>query len=194
MTLGLVWAQARGGVIGHDGAMPWHVPEDLAHFREVTREHPVLMGRATWDSLPDRFRPLPGRDNLVLTRTPGWAAPGAVVVRDLADAEAALAGRDAWVIGGAQVYALLVDRADRLEVTEIDLDVPGDAFAPAVDPAVWTADAGAPSEWRRSRTGPRYRFVRYLRTGDPAPRIPAADAPAPPARPRTDAGRTGPGR
>jgi dihydrofolate reductase len=164
VTLGLIWAQARGGVIGHDGRLPWRLPEDSAHFREVTTGHPVLMGRATWDSLPDRFRPLPGRENLVLTRSPAWSAPGAVVVTSVADAVRALAGRDAWVIGGAQVYADLLDQADRLEVTEIDLDVPGDTFAPAVDPEVWTVSAAdPPSGWHESGTGLRYRFLTYHR-------------------------------
>lgn len=160
--LGLIWAQARGGVIGHDGGIPWHVPEDLARFRRLTLGAPVLMGRATWESLPDRFRPLPGRQNLVLTRTPGWTADGATVVADVDDAERALAGRDAWVIGGGQVYAALIGRADRLEVTEVDLDVPGDAVAPVVDPARWTAVATDPDEgWHTSTTGVRYRFVSY---------------------------------
>jgi dihydrofolate reductase len=162
VTLALVWAQARGGVIGAAGGIPWRVPEDQARFRQLTTGHPVLMGRATWDSLPDRFRPLPGRDNLVLTRARAWSAPGAVVVASVADADRVLAGRDAWVIGGAQVYAELIDRADRLEVTEIDLDVPGDTFAPPVDPGTWTAVATA--AWLESRTGPRYRFVSYRRS------------------------------
>ena len=77
MRLGLVWAQARGGVIGKDGGMPWHVPEDLAHFKAVTSGHPVIMGRRTWESFPARFRPLPGRRNIVVTASPSWAEPGA---------------------------------------------------------------------------------------------------------------------
>lgn len=169
MTLSLIWAQARGGVIGRDGAMPWHLPEDLARFRRLTSGHPVLMGRATWDALPARFRPLPGRENLVLTRSDRWSAPGATVVHGFDAARRALAGRDAWVIGGGQVYAGLVDVADRLEVTEIDLDVPGDAFAPAVDPARWTPDAVDPADgWHTSATGLRYRYVGYRRAGRPS--------------------------
>jgi dihydrofolate reductase len=164
MTLALIWAQARGGVIGHDGAMPWHLPEDLARFRRLTSGHPVLMGRATWDALPDRFRPLPGRENVVLTRSSTWAASGATVAHGVDDARRLLAGRDAWVIGGGQVYAALLDAADRLEVTEIDLDVPGDAWAPAVDPAVWVADAVEPvTGWHTSTTGLRYRYVTHRR-------------------------------
>src|SRR5690606_39050619 len=75
--VGLIWAEAAGGVIGAEGAMPWHVPEDLAHFKEVTMGSPVVMGRKTWDSLPERFRPLQGRENIVITRQQDWAAEGA---------------------------------------------------------------------------------------------------------------------
>ena len=164
MTLALIWAQTPAGVIGDHGAIPWHVPEDQARFRRLTTGHPVVMGRATWDSLPPRFRPLPGRDNVVLTRSAGWSAPGAVVVHDVDDARRALAGRDAWVIGGGQVYAAFLADADRLEVTEVDVEVAGDAHAPAVDPAVWTADAADPgSGWHTSTSGVRYRYVTYRR-------------------------------
>lgn len=164
MTLGLVWAQTPAGVIGHDGAIPWHVPEDQARFRRLTTGHPVVMGRATWDSLPPRFRPLPGRDNVVLTRSPGWDAPGAIVVHDVDDARRVIAGRDAWVIGGGQVYAAFLDDADRLEVTEVDVDAPGDAYAPAVDPAVWAVDVVEPADgWHTSSTGVRFRYVTYRR-------------------------------
>jgi dihydrofolate reductase len=164
MTLALIWAQARGGVIGHDGGIPWRLPEDQARFRRLTTGHPVLMGRATWDSLPERLRPLPGRDNVVLTRVPGWSAPGAVVVGSLEEAVRAVAGRDAWVIGGGQVYAAFLDLADRLEVTEVDLDVPGDAVAPPVDPARWrVATADPDGAWHTSTTGLRFRYLGYVR-------------------------------
>ena len=162
MTLGLVWAQTPSGVIGRDGAIPWHVPEDMAHFREVTDGHPVVMGRATWLSLPERFRPLPGRPNVVLSRDRSFVAPGARVAPSLEAAlavahdEAADDDPDAWVIGGAAVYAAALPLADRLEVTEVDLDVAGDAFAPELDPGQWEA---APGPWLTSRTGLRYRFV-----------------------------------
>ena len=85
MMVGLIWAEAHGGVIGADGGMPWHVPEDLAHFKEVTLGAPVVMGRKTWDSLPERFRPLPGRDNIVITRQQDWAADGARRAATVAD-------------------------------------------------------------------------------------------------------------
>ncbi|HOW96069.1 MAG TPA: dihydrofolate reductase, partial [Mycolicibacterium fallax] len=99
MTLSLIWAQSVSGVIGRDGDIPWQLPEDMAHFKELTLGHPVLMGRATWESLPPRFRPLPGRRNLVLTRDRAYRAEGAEVLTELP------ADLDGWVIGGAQVYA-----------------------------------------------------------------------------------------
>ncbi|MCB0926960.1 MAG: dihydrofolate reductase [Mycolicibacterium insubricum] len=155
MTLSLIWAQARSGVIGRDGDIPWQLPEDMAHFKELTVGHPVLMGRATWESLPPRFRPLPGRRNLVLTRDPGYRAEGAEVVTVLPT------GFDGWVIGGAQIYALALPLAGRCEVTEVDVDLPfrgGDAVAPVLDGS-WSVSAG---EWLTSRTGLRYRFCTYL--------------------------------
>ena len=128
--IGLVWAQTPAGVIGDAGTIPWHVPEDLAHFREVTSGATVVMGRATWQSLPERFRPLPGRRNVVLSRDAAFEAPGATVRDDL---DAALAAApDVWVIGGGAVYAATIGRADRLEVTVVDLEVPGDTTAPVV--------------------------------------------------------------
>lgn len=155
--IGLVWAQADGGVIGADGGMPWHVPEDLAHFKEVTLGAPVVMGRRTWDSLPERFRPLPGRENVVITRQGEWAADGA---RRAGSLEEALEGlEEAWVIGGAEIFRQAMPDADRLEVTELDLDVDGDTFAPSTEG--WrVADTG---EWLTSRSGVRYRFRRYER-------------------------------
>ena len=186
LRLGLIWAQARAadggpGVIGRAGALPWHLPEDLARFRRITNGHPVIMGRATWQSLPPRFRPLPGRVNIVLTRGAGAAAPGsfegAVVVADVAaavvQAGAAVAGDgEAWVIGGAQIYAATLALADRLEVTEIGLTLDPtrepDARAPEID-ASWQVVATDPlvadggHEWHESTTGLRYRFVTYGR-------------------------------
>lgn len=163
--IGLVWAQSAGGVIGKDGVMPWHVPEDLAHFRQVTLGSPVVMGRRTWDSLPPRFRPLPGRRNIVVTRQPGWRAEGVEVAHSVRDAlalaaEAAEADELVWVIGGAEIFAAVIDRAERLEVTEINATIEGDTVAPAIAGS-W---AVAHSEgWRTSRAGLEYRFLRYER-------------------------------
>jgi len=135
MPLALIAAVARNGVIGDRGMLPWRLPEDLAFFRRSTQGHPVIMGRKTWDSLPERFRPLPGRRNIVVTRQAGWQAEGAVVAHDLAGALAqARAGRPddapAFVIGGAALYALALPEADTLMLTEIDRDVPGDTRFP----------------------------------------------------------------
>ena len=159
MTIGLIWAQAHDRVIGAGGVMPWHLTEDLKHFREVTGSDSVVMGRRTWESLPERYRPLPGRANIVVTRQEGWDAPGAQVVHSVDEALAAAGGAIVWVIGGAELYEQTLPRADRLEITEIDLDVDGDTRAP--DPGDgWTVDAG---EWRTGGNGMRYRFVTYTR-------------------------------
>src|SRR5665648_725620 len=120
LMLAAIWAQSTDGFIGRDGVLPWSVPEDMAHFRRLTDDQVVVMGRATWESLPDRFRPLPGRDNIVLSRHAVVLA-GASVVPDVAAALHAVAGRPAWVIGGAQVYAALLPHTDRLEVTDVDV-------------------------------------------------------------------------
>lgn len=161
--IGLVWARSTNGVIGADGGMPWHVPEDLAHFKQVTGDATVLMGRRTWESLPERFRPLPGRRNVVLTRDTAWTADGAEVVHDLA---VALDGTDetVWVIGGGQVYAAALERADHVSETVIDVDEPGDTVAPTLDGAAgWSLVDDGP--WQESRNGGiRYRFLEWRRT------------------------------
>ncbi|MBT1583272.1 MULTISPECIES: dihydrofolate reductase [Curtobacterium] len=158
--IGMVWARSTTGVIGADGGMPWHVPEDLAHFKQVTGDATVLMGRRTWESLPERFRPLPGRRNVVLTRDATWTADGAEVVHDL---QAALdTDETVWVIGGGQVYDAALDAADHVSETLIDVDVAGDTVAPTLGEAAgWTlADEGP---WQESRTGTRYRFLEWQR-------------------------------
>ena len=155
--LSLIWAQAEGGVIGKAGAIPWHVPEDLANFKALTVGHTVLMGRATWDSLPERFRPLPDRRNLVLTRQAEWAGNGAERVASLAEATAVTDG-DLWVMGGGQVYAETIDAADELVVTEVGIDVDGDTFAPVIAPRWSIAET---TGWRESIKGIRYRIARY---------------------------------
>lgn len=155
--VGLIWAEAAGGVIGAESGMPWHVPEDLAHFKEITLTAPVIMGRKTWDSLPDRFRPLPDRENIVITRQQDWHVEG---VRRAANVSEAVRGLDrVWIIGGAEIFTQVIGDADRLEVTELDATVDGDAYAPAK--AGWRlVDEG---EWQTSRTGIRYRFLGYER-------------------------------
>ena len=131
----LIYARARNGVIGRSGALPWHLPEDLAHFKRCTMGHPVLMGRKTWDSIPQKFRPLPGRLNLVLTRQTNWQAPGATRVTSIEEATAQCPPNSAlWVIGGAELYALTEPLASQAVVTEIDADFEGDAYAPSLGP------------------------------------------------------------
>ncbi|SJN32594.1 Dihydrofolate reductase [Microbacterium esteraromaticum] len=155
--VGLIWAEAADGVIGAQGGMPWHVPEDLAHFKETTLGVPVIMGRRTWDSLPERFRPLPGRENVVITRDQDWHAEGARRAANIEDAVRSL--ERVWVIGGSDIFRQVIGQADRLEVTELDLAVAGDTFAPPKDG--WRlVDEG---EWQTSRTGIRYRFLGFDR-------------------------------
>ena len=161
--IGLVWAEAAGGVIGADGGMPWYVPEDLAHFKDVTAQHPVVMGRRTWESLPEGFRPLPGRANIVVTRSAQWASEGAQRAGSLDEAlEAAGDPERVWVIGGAGLFREAIGSADLLEVTELDLEVEGDTFAPPRDG--WRVVVADPAEgWHTSRRGIRYRFLRLER-------------------------------
>lgn len=158
--IGLIWAQARGGVIGRDGTMPWHLPEDLAHFKRTTDGCPVIMGRRTWDSLPPRFRPLPGRDNIVLTRQSGWQAEGARTAPSL-DAALALCAQAprVWVMGGAQTYALALPLADDIVITHIQADFEGDTFAPVLGPE-WQESA---RHSLTSASGPVLDFVTYRR-------------------------------
>lgn len=158
--ISLIWAQAVSGVIGDAGTIPWRLPEDLAHFKELTLAGAVIMGRRTWDSLPERFRPLAGRHNIVITRQPDWAAEGATVAHSLAEALTAAADASVWIIGGGEIYRQAMPLADRLEVTEVDLDATGDTIAPPVDAAF---SQTAATEWLESRTGLRYRFVSYER-------------------------------
>ena len=153
----LVWAQSADRWIGKDGTMPWHVPEDLARFRALTSGGTVVMGRRTWESLPDRFRPLPGRRNVVLSRTV-TDLEGADVVASPDEALALAAGEDLWVIGGAAVYAAFLPLATRLELTELDVVVDGDTPAPRV-PEGWRTAALDPHDgWAASSSGTRYRF------------------------------------
>lgn len=136
MKLHMIYARAANGVIGKDGVMPWHLPEDLAHFKQLTSGCPVIMGRKTWDSLPIKFRPLPGRTNIVITRNDDWQAEGAQRAGSLEDALAQAGDVSAiWVIGGAQIYAQAEPLATRAEVTEIAQDFEGDAHAPTLGPA-----------------------------------------------------------
>jgi dihydrofolate reductase len=159
-SLTLIAAVARNGVIGKDNRLPWHLPEDLGHFKELTTRHAVIMGRRTWDSLPVKFRPLPQRLNIVVTRDAAFRADGAMVVHSLPAAIAAAGNNQAFVIGGAEIYALALPLADRLEFTEVDIDCEGDAFFPTFDRNVWRETARAR---HTSANGLNYAFVTYQR-------------------------------
>ncbi|ONI83121.1 dihydrofolate reductase [Actinosynnema sp. ALI-1.44] len=150
--IGLIWAQSANGVIGRDGTLPWHLPEDMKHFRTVTAGTTVLMGRRTWESLPPRFRPLPGRRNLVLSST---TQEGAETFPDLEQALAAVCG-DVWVMGGAAVYEAALPRAQRIVITELREHFDGDTYAPKVD-----REPDVVGPWQESSTGLHYRFLNW---------------------------------
>jgi dihydrofolate reductase len=164
MQINLIWAQARNRVIGKSGTMPWHLPEDLAHLKRTTLGYPVIMGRKTWDSIPPKFQPLPGRTNIVLTRQTDWHVNGAQRSSDLREAllfceQLASKPSAVWVIGGAQIYAQALPLAHKVVVTEIDAAFEGDAFAPELG-----------KEWREvqreshvSSAALAYSFVTYSR-------------------------------
>jgi dihydrofolate reductase len=144
----IIAAVARNHVIGKDNQLLWHIPEDMAHFKALTAGHTVIMGRKTWESLPERFRPLPGRNNIVITRQGDYAAPGAGIAASLENAlELASTATIAFVIGGEQVYRLAMPLANRLEITEVALEPEGDAWFPEIAPGEWEsvtrADAGS---------------------------------------------------
>lgn len=152
MTVRMVWAQSRNRVIGAGGSIPWHLPEDLAHFRQLTMGSVCVMGRRTWDSLPDAFRPLPGRENVVLTSTP------LPEVRCLSSTSAVLSSYDDfWVIGGAAVYAAFLPHASEIHVTEVDADMDGDVYAPELT-VPWELTSREPQV---STTGLGFAFTRW---------------------------------
>jgi dihydrofolate reductase len=161
VRVSLIWAQARGGVIGADGGLPWHLPEDLGLFRRLTMGTTVVMGRRTWESLPDRFRPLPGRTNVVLTSDGEWSADGATRAGSV---EQVLAEHGScWVIGGGAVYAAFLPHADRVVITEVDLLVDGDTWAPALGEE-WRRTSRTPQDgWSSSSSGPRFAVTEYVR-------------------------------
>ena len=161
MRVSVVAAVSRDGVIGRDNAIPWHIPEDARRFRALTMGHPVVMGRRTWDSLPERFRPLPGRRNVVVTRNPDWHADGAERATSLDDALRLLEGEpQVFVIGGAGLYAEALAVADELLVTEIDAEVKGDVFFPTWDRATFREESREPHV---SEDGVEFAFVTYRR-------------------------------
>jgi dihydrofolate reductase len=155
----LIAAIAKNGVIGAHGKLPWHLPEDLKHFKNVTLGYPIIMGRRTWESLG---KPLPGRENIVVSRKAGYEAPGASVAATLAAAVAMCTGEPlAFVIGGAEIYAAALPLADGLVLTELERDFVGDTRFPAWDRREWRETQ---RESHTSLEGMRFDFVLYERS------------------------------
>ena len=153
----LVAAVAANGIIGRDGRLPWHLPEDLKHFKQLTLGHPVIMGRKTWESL--NGRPLPGRDNIVVTRTAGYEASGAAVASSLDAALALCAGEKVvFVIGGEQLFAESLPTAAGLVLTEIHRDYEGDVSFPPYDRSRWRESQ---REGHTAADGTKFDFVLY---------------------------------
>jgi dihydrofolate reductase len=157
----IIVAVAKNRVIGKDNQLIWNIPQDMAHFKALTAGHTVLMGRRTWESLPPRFRPLPGRRNIVISRQAAYAAPGAELADSLENALAlAAADETVFVIGGEQIYRQAMAVADRLEITEVDLAPAGDAWFPEIPASEWReTQKETPS--RESGTG--FSFITYRR-------------------------------
>ena len=154
----LVAAVAKNGVIGANGALPWHLSEDMQHFKKLTLNHPIIMGRRTWESFA---KPLPDREHIVISRKPGFEAPGASVASSLEGAIALCAGEPvAFVIGGAAIYAAALPLADGLVLTEIDRDYEGDTRFPDWDRKAWRVSQ---KETHTSDKGVRFDFVLYER-------------------------------
>ncbi len=157
----LILARADNGVIGRDGKLPWHLPADLRHFKALTQGSPMVMGRRTFDSLPGL---LDGRRHIVLTRDPDWREDGAEVAVSVEEAIRIANAPHISVIGGAEIYAQFMDRADRIELTEVHMEARGDTHMDPPDPAIWReavrldhgAEAGRPA----------YSFVTLRRRGE----------------------------
>ncbi len=158
MTVSLIAAIAAHRVIGNRGALPWRLPDDMARFKRLTMGNPVVMGRGTWQSMG---RALPGRHNVVLSRDPSLVIGGCTVVHSMEEAVSAVGPvRELFVIGGAQVYALFLPSADRLYITWIDAEVPGDAFFPEVPWEEWRIVA---EETAKPGSAFPHRFTDYER-------------------------------
>ena len=154
----LVYARAANGTIGKDGGLPWHIPADLKHFKEVTMGKPMIMGRKTFESFP---APLPGRRHIVLSRDSDWQAEGAEHVMSVPEALAAAGGEETAIIGGADVFMLFEPQAKRIELTQIHADYDGDTFMDAPDAERWAEVAREDHE--ASDDTPAFSFITYER-------------------------------
>jgi dihydrofolate reductase len=157
-SLKIIVATDKRGGIGIDNKLPWHLPEDLAHFKQITSGHPIIMGRKTFDSIG---RPLPNRRNIVISRNREWQHAGVECVDSLQTAQAAVAGQDAYIIGGAEIYKQALPLADELIITEIVEDFSCDAFFPSVSPQEWQEIARENHHSEAKQLN--YAFVRYKR-------------------------------
>lgn len=160
--IGLIYAATENGVIGNEGKLPWHLPEDLKYFKAVTQGKAVVMGRKTWESLPGAFRPLPGRLNIVLSRLTNLLCAGAFVVNSLEDALAKCSEQsEVWIIGGGELLELALPMADVIKLTSIEEIIEGDTYAPYLDPADWQMVNILDEQI--SSTGLRYSFETHVR-------------------------------
>jgi len=171
MQIKLIWAQAQERVIGKDGKMPWHLPEDLAHFKRTTQGSPVIMGRKTWDSLPAAYRPLPGRLNIIISRDRSTreklSQNGCQSFQNLHESLSfceQTGAQEVWIIGGAQIYQQALPLAHQVHITHIHAAYIGDTFAPALDPATWQASQCTHTP---TQSGIPLDFVRYERQSPP---------------------------
>lgn len=170
--LAQVWAQTPAGVIASDGDLPWDVPEDFAHFRATVKGHPIIVGRATWDSMPPAWRRNRTATSVVITRGDIEPKPGLAVAHSMDQAVQILAHEadpERWIIGGGQIYQLGMAVANLLVVSEIDVPEPTGTLtlAPRIDPDLWREETpGEVAGWRTSATGTRWRIRHYLRQGE----------------------------
>jgi dihydrofolate reductase len=163
MIVSLIAAVARNRVIGRDNRLLWHLPGDMRHFRETTRGRPVIMGRRTWESLPEKFRPLPGRLNVVVSGNPDYPVPGAVLAGALEKAVEKAernGGGEIFIVGGAELYRQALPFAGRLYLTEIAAEFAGDALFPEIDPHEWRQVSRSPTF---EEAGLAYAFAVYQR-------------------------------
>jgi len=157
----IIVAVAQNRVIGKDNQLIWNIPEDMAHFKALTAGHTVLMGRKTWESLPPRFRPLPGRRNIVVSRQADYAAPGAELANSLEEGLALAATNETvFIIGGAEIYRQAMPLADRLEITEVELSPEGDSWFPEIPAADWQLTA---KKTPPTNSGTGFAFLSYFR-------------------------------
>jgi len=163
MAISLIWAEASDRIIGSGGTIPWRLPEEQQHFKQLTMGATVVMGRGTWESLPASVRPLPGRRNIVITRQASYDAPGAETVSSLDEAFARAADDEVWVIGGAEIYAQALPYADRVVRTRVHLEVEGDFRAPVLDSAWTMVDRDPQSGLHKSETGVEYCVATLVR-------------------------------